>query len=105
MKSQHDHRGLGSRTGNEVQNLNSNRKEALERISKNWISKNWIFKELEFIVGHPDIHCWTSRYSLLDIPIFIDGLFEGDYSKEWHLVPELWYLNLVPELWYLNYGT
>ena len=23
-------------------------------------------------------------------------LFEGDYSKEWHL---------VPELWYLNYGT
>ena len=43
------------------------------------------FKELEihryslldiqiFIVGHPDIHCWTSRYSLLDIPIFIVGL-------------------------------
>ena len=50
------------------------------------------------VLGVLGIHCWISRYSLLDIPIFIDGLFEGDYSKEWHLVPELWYLNLVPEL-------
>ena len=60
-------------------------------ISKNWISKNWISKNWKsidihcwtsryslldipiFIVGHLDIHCWTSRYSLLDIPIFIVG--------------------------------
>ena len=66
----------------------------------------FFFKELDFkelgVLGYSDLlGLGVLGYSdLLGLGVPKETirrrLFEGDYSKEWHL---------VPELWYLNYGT
>ena len=66
-------------------------------------SKELDFKELDFkelgVLGYSDL-LGLGVFGYFDL-LGLGRLFrsigigrsQGDYSKEWHLVPELWYLN------------